>query len=138
MRSPGTLRCDAKPSRLCAQRRARLLASREQLLSVAELATWAFHIDFATPAVTWTPEFYRIVGLDPENTVPSLELGVLASIPTTFRSRVSHRSGRPTTDGDTTLQPDSPPERRDAPLSFIIEGDIDAEGKPHVVAWYKI
>jgi len=51
-------------------------ASREQLLSVSELAHIGhFIIDFANSEVQWTPEFYRIVGIDPGSCVPTLDAG---------------------------------------------------------------
>jgi PAS domain S-box-containing protein len=48
--------------------------SREQLLSVAELAHIGhFSIDFGTNAVEWTPESYRILGYEPNSFRPTLE-----------------------------------------------------------------
>ena len=109
--------------------------SREQLLSVAELAHIGhFTIDFDFPAVTWTPEFYRIVGLDPENTVPSLELGRACIHPDDFpavESAIEAAAQRQTATRlyNRIVRPNG--ETRHC-LS-IIEGDVDAEGKPHVV-----
>lgn len=49
--------------------------AHEQLLSVAELAHIGhFAADFDTDDVTWTPEFFRILGLEPDSVTPSIAL----------------------------------------------------------------
>jgi PAS domain S-box-containing protein len=50
--------------------------NRERLLSIAELAHIGhFSADFDTGEVTWTPEFSRVLGLEPDSVLPSLEFG---------------------------------------------------------------
>jgi len=69
-----TQRYEAEVALRTAERRA--ARSREQLLRAAELGHIGyFTVDFDTGEVTWTPELYRIFGLEPDSCPPSLELG---------------------------------------------------------------
>jgi PAS domain S-box-containing protein len=109
--------------------------SREQLLSVAELAHIGhFTIDFATQTATWTPEFYRILGLDPESVLPSLELGRESIHPDDFLAVEAAVNAAAT--GQTATRLYNRIVRPSGETRYclsIIEGDVDVGGKPHVV-----
>jgi two-component system, cell cycle sensor histidine kinase and response regulator CckA len=109
--------------------------SREQLLSIAELAHIGhFTIDVDIGTVTWTAELCRIAGVEPNSFVPSLEaaratihpddfLAVEAAIEAAARdqtaTRLHNRIVRPNGEVRYCLA--------------IIEGDADAAGKTRVL-----
>jgi PAS domain S-box-containing protein len=128
-----TLRQQAELSLRAAERA--VARSREQLLSVAELAHIGhFTVDFATEKVTWTPEYYRIVGLDPESVRPSLELGRACIHPDDFLAVEAAVEAAATRQAATRLY--NRVVRPSGEIRYclaIIEGDVDADGKPHVV-----
>jgi PAS domain S-box-containing protein len=109
--------------------------SREQLLSVAELAHIGhFTLDPETQTIAWTPELFRILGFDPDTFSPTLDAwrksvhaedasAVEAAVEAAARhqtaSRTHCRIRRPSGEVRYCLA--------------IIEGDVDPSGKSHVI-----
>ncbi len=109
--------------------------SREQLLSVSELAHIGhFTLDLETQVATWTPEFFRILGMAPDSVVPSLSAWRasihpedIAAMDAAVETATRHQGATRT---HTRIRRPNGEVRH---CLSIIEGDIEPSGKAHVI-----